>query len=243
MPKANDNLPAVAADAAPTPMQLVQLAVQQNADPQRLKELLELQERWEANEAKKAFYKALNDFKENPPDIIKNRHVKFGATEYDHATLDKVCQVIGRALSKYGLSHRWETKQNNGNISVTCILQHVRGHSEGVTLDAPPDNSGSKNSIQAVGSTVTYLQRYTLLAATGMATKGQDDDGIRASSLMPEQQRVDFENAIDALIDTTKAEALWKTIAAECKKLGDIITYDELKKRITAKGKALKGQK
>ena len=36
--------------------------------------------------------------------------------------------------------------------------------------------SGSKNSIQAVGSTVTYLQRYTLLAVTGLAAKGQDSD-------------------------------------------------------------------
>lgn len=44
-------------------------------------------------------------------------------------------------------------------------------------MRASPDNSGSKNAIQAVGSTVTYLQRYTLLAATGLAAAGQDDDG------------------------------------------------------------------
>jgi hypothetical protein len=34
-----------------------------------------------------------------------------------------------------------------------------------------------KNAIQQVASTTTYLQRYTLLAITGMSTKGMDDDG------------------------------------------------------------------
>jgi hypothetical protein len=51
------------------------------------------------------------------------------------------------------------------------------GHSEETTLKAIPDTSGSKNSIQAIGSTVTYLERYTLLAAMGMAAAGMDNDG------------------------------------------------------------------
>jgi hypothetical protein len=51
------------------------------------------------------------------------------------------------------------------------------GHSESTSLTAAPDTSGSKNSIQAVGSTITYLERYTLLALTGLAAQGQDDDG------------------------------------------------------------------
>jgi hypothetical protein len=54
------------------------------------------------------------------------------------------------------------------------------GHSEETTLRAIPDTSGSKNSIQAIGSTVTYLQRYTLLAAVGMAAAGMDNDGRAA---------------------------------------------------------------
>ncbi|MNL48938.1 ERF superfamily protein [compost metagenome] len=48
-------------------------------------------------------------------------------------------------------------------------------------MQAMPDNSGKKNAIQQVASTITYLQRYTLLAATGVATKGQDDDARGAN--------------------------------------------------------------
>jgi len=84
-------------------------------------------------------------------------------------------------MSKHGLSASWHTKQDNGAVSVTCTITHLMGHKESVTLSAPPDNSGSKNNIQAIGSTVTYLQRYTLFAITGIAAADQDDDGQTAA--------------------------------------------------------------
>lgn len=182
-------------EAAITPMSLLQLAMSQNADLDKLTKLMELQERWEANEARKAFNAAMAQFKANPPHISKNKHVKFGQTEYDHATLDHVSEVIGDALSKVGIRHSWATVQDDsGMVHVTCVLSHELGHSERTTLRANADTSGSKNAIQALGSAVTYLQRYTLLAATGMAT-GLDDDGQNAG--MPDQTFVDLLTPIE----------------------------------------------
>lgn len=177
-----DQLPAIVEPRTVTPMQLLQSAVEKGATVEQLAGLLALQERWEANDARKAFVAALSAFKADPPTIIKNKRAGFDSkrtgerTDYEFATLDMVAAVIGEALSRHGLSHRWETKQAEGKISVTCVLMHRLGHSERVTLEAGADASGSKNSIQAIGSTVTYLERYTLLAATGLAAKGQDND-------------------------------------------------------------------
>ena len=154
-----------------------------NFDVGKLEKLLDVKERWEATEARRSFVVALTAFKADPPKIIKNKHVAFdtqsgGQTEYDHATLDHVCDVVGAGLAAHGLSHTWETKQHdNAMVEVTCVLTHVLGHSERVTLRAMPDSSGKKNLIQQIGSAVTYLQRYTLLAATGLAAANQDDDG------------------------------------------------------------------
>ena len=53
--------------AAATPMTLIQMAVQQGGKVSELKELFDLQLRWEQNEAKKAFVVALNQFKAKPP--------------------------------------------------------------------------------------------------------------------------------------------------------------------------------
>lgn len=199
----------VAQVVAATPAALLQMAVQQGADLQKLEKLMELQERWEKNEARKAYVAAMNEFKANPPEISKNKHVKFetqkGTTEYDHATLHHVVNVITESLSKYGLSHRWTTEQvDGGTIRVTCVITHVQGHSESTTLQASADQSGGKNNIQALGSTVTYLQRYTLLAATGMAAKDSDDDGSGSEPLetISEQQAADLK----ALAEEVKAD-------------------------------------
>jgi len=160
-----------------SPAEMIRVAVSQGADLEKLAKLLDLQERWEANEARKAYHKAMAAFKATPPRIEKDKHVSFGAgkTSYNHASLANVCDKINAALSKYGLSASWRTQQN-GHISVTCRITHEMGHYEETTLSAPADTSGSKNSIQAIGSTNTYLQRYTLLSLTGLATDDQDDD-------------------------------------------------------------------
>jgi len=159
------------------PSELLRIAVTQGADIDKLEKLMELQLRWERNEAHKAYTAAINAFKANPPEISKNKEVKFGQTAYKHATLDHVCDAITAGLSKHGISHRWKVEQDKEWIKVTCVLTHVAGHSEETMLQGASDNSGSKNPIQAIGSTVTYLQRYTLLAATGLAAANGDNDG------------------------------------------------------------------
>lgn len=207
------------------PRSLLALAVQQGADIDKLEKLMLLQERWEANEARKAYHAALAAFKADPPSLTKNKKVSFdtgrGKTEYAHATLDHVSLSIGAALTKHGLSHRWEVSQTPERITVSCVLTHVLGHSERVTMEAPADNSGSKNSIQAIGSTVTYLERYTLLAAAGMAVQGQDNDGVGGDDKRMDEGKVaDHLAAIDSAADQEALKAAFFTAhkAAEAAK-------------------------
>jgi hypothetical protein len=167
--------------SAPTPMDLLQMAVAQQIEPEKLGQLLALQERWEANEACKAYVSAMNAFKKSPPIIRKNKHVHFdsskGPVDYDHATLDHICDQVTKALSEHGISHAWKIDDATMPLKVTCILTHERGHSEETSMRGDPDETGSKNKLQARSSTVQYLQRYTLLAATGLAPAEPDNDG------------------------------------------------------------------
>ena len=168
---------------AATPADLLQMAVSQGADLDRLERLMALQERWEAGEARKAFVAAMTDFKSEPLEIFKRKQVGYSDKQgnfvgYKHAELSDITDVVVPAMARHGLSHRWDVKKEAQRVVVSCIITHKLGHSEAVTMDAAPDDSGKKNSIQQVASAVTYLERYTLLAATGMSTKEQvDDDG------------------------------------------------------------------
>jgi hypothetical protein len=160
---------------------MVQTMVAQGGDLANLDKMLDLQLKWEANEARKAYVAAMAAFKAEPMEIFKRKLVSFktnsGKTEYMHAELSDVTDTVVPAMGKHGLSHRWDVKQEGKNITVSCTITHALGHAETVTITAEPDTSGGKNAIQSVASTISYLERYTLLAATGMATKGMDDDG------------------------------------------------------------------
>ena len=164
-----------------SPVAMMEMALASGQPLDNLEKLMVLQERYEANEAKKAFVKAMAAFKADPPKIIKDQKVEFqtsnGQTQYDHASLAEVTSKINGALSQHGLSAGWITAQRDGQIFVTCTMTHDLGHAENTTLSAAPDASGGKNSIQAIGSTVSYLQRYTLLALTGLATHENENDG------------------------------------------------------------------
>lgn len=164
-----------------TPMEMLNRALMSGAAPETLEKMLALQERWEKNEARKAFDKAIAQAKAEMPVIRKNREVSFGAgkTSYKHEDLAEIANTVTPVLSKYGLSYRWKTNVSDKLIVVTCILSHEGGHSEENSLPGPADTSGSKNAIQSIGSTVTYLQRYTLKAALGLAASN-DDDGVAA---------------------------------------------------------------
>ena len=191
-----------------TPMDMLNMAVSQNADLDKMEKLMALHERWQANEAKKAYVVAMGAFKADPPTIYKEKTVSFettkGTTTYTHALLENAAELIGSALTKHGLSFHWNCDQLEGGIvKVTCVITHVQGHSESVPLQAGLDQSGGKNNIQALGSTITYLQRYTLFAATGMAAKGVDDDGAKTNAeYITEGQVAD----LNALLDEVGAD-------------------------------------
>jgi len=159
------------------PAALIALAIEQKAPMESLSKLMDLQERYEKNEARKAYHVAMAAFKADPPTIVKSREVSFGNTKYKHADLAEISTLISEALSKHGLSAAWRIEQGEKAVTVTCEITHILGHSESTPMTAPPDTSGSKNSIQSIASTVTYLQRYTLLSITGLAASDTDDDG------------------------------------------------------------------
>lgn len=170
-----------------TPLDMLNRAVTQGADPVILERLMALYERWEVKQACRAFDEALAAAKAKIPTIVKNRHVGFesrkpGAakTDYRHEDLAEIARTIDPILGAHGITYRWRTTSEiNQPITVTCILSHRAGHREENTLIGPRDDSGNKNSIQAIGSTVTYLQRYTLKAALGLAASN-DDDGAKS---------------------------------------------------------------
>jgi hypothetical protein len=168
---------------AMTPMDMIQVAVQGGQSLDVIEKLMNLQERWEANQGRKAFDNAIAAAKAEIPPIFKNRTVDFtsqkGRTHYKHEDLAEIARTVDPILGQHGLSYRYRTKQDGNRVTVTCIVSHKDGYSEETSLSAANDESGNKNSIQSIGSAITFLQRYTLKAALGLAAT-VDDDGRKS---------------------------------------------------------------
>ncbi len=200
----------VAPAAMPTPMDMINHAVQNGAGVEVMERLMALQERFEANNARKAFDAAMSAAKSEMPAILKNRAVDFtsskGRTNYRHEDLGEIAKTVDPILSKHGLSYRFRTEQKEGGaIQVTCVVAHRDGHSEENSLQAGRDDSGNKNNLQAVGSTITYLQRYTLKAALGLAASN-DDDAAKSEQKLEENLKPDQVAIISDLIDKTDTD-------------------------------------
>lgn len=165
--------------ATTTPADLLRIAVESNADLDKLERLMVLQEKWEAKEAKRAYDAAFAAFKSEAVLILKGRKVTDGPLRgKSYAELHDVVNAVTPALSKHGLSSSWKlTMDEKDWMQVTCYLRHVSGHEESVSMGGPPDTGGAKNVIQARASTKTYLERYTLKAITGLSEQEDDDDG------------------------------------------------------------------
>lgn len=199
-------------DAAPeavqlpvvTPLTMIERAIEKGADVAMIEKLMELQERNDRNLGRRAFDAAIAAAKAEIPPIFKNRKVDFtsskGRTNYAHEDLAEIARTVDPILSRYGLSYRYRTSQDQRVLTVTCILSHRDGYSEETTLNGAADESGNKNHIQAIGSAATYLQRYTLKLALGLAAS-DDDDGRTAEKV--ETISADQFFAMQGLIDAT----------------------------------------
>lgn len=174
------------------PMRLVEMAVSKGADIDQLSKLMDMQERWEAREARKAYLDAFSTFQSVVPTIKKNKE----AHNYKYAPLGDIASQIQDSLRECGLSYRFEIQDEGEKITVCCIVSHRNGHNEQTSMTAAPDSSGQIKGIQSRGSTVTYLQRYCLIGALGLTTADADMDGRIAQDRITDDQASEIKNRL-----------------------------------------------
>lgn len=207
------------------PANLLQIAIEKGASLEQLEKLMAMQERWEANQAKKAYDRAFSAFKAEAVQITKNRKVDAGPLAgKKYAELYSVVNAVTPALSRHGLSSSWKlTKDDKDWMEVTCFLRHVEGHEESVSMGGPPDTGGAKNAIQARASTKTYLERYTLKAITGLSEQGDDSDGNTPKAAAKKELKHMSANGFKAALASVQDG----TYTVSDIKAGNLVTADQ----------------
>lgn len=175
----------IQADAGSIMAVIARAAADPSTDVDKLDRLLGMYERITANNARTAYAAALARMQPNLPTVSKRGIISVPSkdtTKAGHETpfakWEDINEAIRPVLAEYGFALSFRVGQSqDGKITVTGILSHCEGHQEETTITLQHDSTGSKNAVQAVGSSVSYGKRYTAMALLNITTGGEDDDG------------------------------------------------------------------
>jgi hypothetical protein len=180
---------------------LIDKAIEKDIDVDKFAKLVDIVKMLENEKAKRDFYEALSNFQGEVPPIKKlsRADMGYGKPKYNYAEFGEIVTTIQEPLKRNGLSYHFEIGNEpvviKGEkdedvivefIAVTCTVAHKSGYEKTTTMSVQKDAGAGKSNVQAVGSTITYLKRYTLLALLGIGTADPDDDAV---STIPENQK------------------------------------------------------
>jgi len=196
-----DAVPAVVSDAASIMAVIDRAARDPSVDVGKMERLVQLYERITAQRAKAAYTAALAAMQPTLPVIGERGGIKdrAGNVQSTYALWEDINDAIKPVLAEHGFALSFRTGREDGQIIVTGVLSHRDGHSEETTMHLPVDTSGSKNAVQAVGSSTSYGKRYTAQALLNLTSRGEDDDGARAGN-----GRTITEDQVETIFDLIK---------------------------------------
>jgi hypothetical protein len=188
-------------------MQVIARAAENPAvDLDKMERLLQMHQRIMERTSKIAYAVDMAAMQPLLPIIAERGAVrnKLGEVQSTYALWEDLNEAIKPILAASGFSITFRIGQDDGRLSVTGVLLHRAGHSEETTMVLPIDMSGSKNAVQAVGSSTSYGKRYTAGALLNITSRGgaksEDDDGKSAGGngldSLGLEQIADLENLI-----------------------------------------------
>lgn len=163
-----------------SPMNLLALAIKQGIP---LGELVAMNEKWEAKQAKKAFDEAMAAFQTDCPTIYKTTPggtTKSGTVAYKFASFEDILAQVKPLLQKHGFSFQLGTdvESKDGWVIARCKVTHAQGHCDTTEAKFP---LGTKTDImsqtQVYAAALTFASRRVFQNCFGIVCASEDMDG------------------------------------------------------------------
>jgi hypothetical protein len=222
-----------------------------SVDMDKFERLMSMRERVVAQNARGAYYAALAEMQPKLPMIEERGEIKISENKpgQRYALWEDINKAIRGVLAEHGFALSFRIAIADDKVSVTGVLSHSGGHCEETTMQLPSDKSGSKNVVQALGSSTSYGKRYTAMALLNLTSgSSEDDDGDAASGeeKISEEQATTLIDAITAIASAgnfdEKATRKNFCDALRVKAIADLPAsrFEEAKKLIEQKRRAAK---
>lgn len=183
-------------------------ALNPEVDIDKLERLLQMQERVLDRQALMAYSAAMAAMQTELPSVAERGKTNTGF----YATLEDIVDAVRPIIKKHGFAVSFRIHNQERGIQITGVLMHKDGHREETSMLLPADTSGSKNAVQAFGSSASYGKRYVLCALLNITTRGQDDDAHTTEpvKLVTPSQAEQIEQLITACSPATQKWFLGK---------------------------------
>lgn len=132
---------------------------------------------------------ALVEFQKELPRIVKDSTAKIptkggGGYSYSYADLTAVTDKIIPRLANHGLAWSSQPTLHDG----VFVLHYTLLHGEsGESIEGDYPLPGGNLGPQDLGKAITYARRYALVAVTGVAPGGDDDDAQSVQQAVMQQ--------------------------------------------------------
>lgn len=186
-----ETLPAL---VEPSPLILIQQALEAKIPAAELKGFFDLQVRAEQRRAEEVYAEAITAFQCEAPTIHKAKNVE---GKYSYATYEKIMTTILPLLRRHKIVVTFDTAEADGKMQVTCRTRVgvVEKHTT-VVLPVPPANKLTNETQTSVGA-ISYGKRTSLVAALNIICTEEDQDGQAPDELLTKDQQEE----VDAMLE------------------------------------------
>jgi hypothetical protein len=160
-------------------------------NPEKMKALSDMVDKMKAEEAEVAFTEAYIDMQEELPSISATGRIEIAAKvgsrgqSTPYAKYDEIMRVIKPILKKYKFALMVVSEPNpsgvgvivRGTLSRVHKTQYGKAtHVKQTIIAVPLENSGSKNNVQGIGSSLSYAKRYGVIQLLNIISHAEVDD-------------------------------------------------------------------
>ncbi len=252
------------------PQRLLEIALTNNAGIEQLEKLMDLQERWEAKQAKIAFTEALSKFQKECPIIRKRKDgskTRSGAVAFKYSPIDHILieknkngETVQELITKNGFSYIVKTPLfTTESVTAAVEIRHIAGHSETSSVTLPlVTKTEIMSAPQVVAGTITLAKRYAFCNGFGIISGEPDLDGMKvpngekqqpenkadagASGIPGPTEKVNWEEQIKKAATIKELKALWARMS-ESERAKNKETFTKIKLNIESAAKKEKGGK
>jgi hypothetical protein len=109
------------------------------------------------------------------PNKKKNDHDE-ETVRYSYAAIEDLVAQAGPYLKEFGFSWTVKPEQTDTHVTAVVHLHHKSGHEEVTKFSVPIDPAAYMSDPQKAAAALTFATRYAFKGATGIQTKGEDND-------------------------------------------------------------------